>query len=88
VILRSTINLGHALNLKVVAEGVEIAASWEALGHFGCDLVQGYFVSKPLPAADFMAWANSRQIDAPRAAAPGAPDTQPVPALDRRISAG
>jgi diguanylate cyclase len=88
VILRSTINLGHALNLKVVAEGVEIAASWEALGHFGCDLVQGYFVSKPLPAADFAAWVNSRRADAPRAAASPAPDSQPVPLLDRRISAG
>jgi diguanylate cyclase len=84
VILRSTINLGHALNLKVVAEGVEIAASWEALGQFGCDLVQGYFVSKPLPAAEFIAWANSRRVDPP-SSAPA--DTQ-VPVLDRRILAG
>jgi len=88
VIVRSTINLGHALNLKVVAEGVEIAASWEALRYFGCDLVQGYFVSKPLSAADFIAWMNTRRFDPLGISVPRVPDTQPVSVLDRRISAG
>jgi diguanylate cyclase len=60
VIVRSTINLGHALNLKVVAEGVEIPYSWDVLERLGCDLVQGYFVAKPMPAAEFSAWARSR----------------------------
>jgi diguanylate cyclase (GGDEF)-like protein len=60
VIVRSTINLGHALNLKVVAEGVEAASSWEALGRLGCDLIQGYFVSKPLPTAQFTEWMAAR----------------------------
>jgi diguanylate cyclase len=60
VIVRSTIGLGHALNLKVVAEGVEIAASWEMLRRLGCDLIQGYFVSKPLPAREFTAWLAAR----------------------------
>jgi diguanylate cyclase (GGDEF)-like protein len=60
VILRSTIELGHALNLKVVAEGVETAAGWQALDRFGCDLVQGYYISKPLPAAAFSAWLAER----------------------------
>jgi diguanylate cyclase (GGDEF)-like protein len=60
VIVRSTINLGHALNLKVVAEGVEAASSWEALGRLGCDLIQGYFVSKPLPTRQFTAWMTAR----------------------------
>jgi diguanylate cyclase (GGDEF)-like protein len=59
VIVRSTINLGHALNLKVVAEGVEAASSWEALGRLGCDLIQGYFVSKPLPTEQFTAWMTA-----------------------------
>jgi EAL domain-containing protein (putative c-di-GMP-specific phosphodiesterase class I) len=58
VIVRSTINLGHALGLKVVAEGVEVAASFEALARFGCDSVQGYFVSKPMPAIEFVRWLN------------------------------
>ena len=60
VIVRSTISLGHALDLKVVAEGVEVAASWDALDRLGCDLVQGYFVAKPMPAGDFSAWVGSR----------------------------
>ncbi|HMK86635.1 MAG TPA: EAL domain-containing protein [Steroidobacteraceae bacterium] len=60
VIVRSTINLGHAMNLKVVAEGVEQASSWALLGRLGCDMIQGYFVSKPLPAAEFTAWMAAR----------------------------
>ncbi len=56
VIVRSTINLGHALHLKVVAEGVEMASSWETLDRLGCDLIQGYFISKPLPIQEFIAW--------------------------------
>ena len=60
LIVRSTINLGHAMNLKVVAEGVELASSWDALGRLGCDLIQGYFVSKPLPIREFTAWMRAR----------------------------
>jgi len=69
VIVSSTINLGHALNLKVVAEGVEEAASWTLLGRLGCDLVQGYFVSKPLPAQEFIDWTKARIASHGRAAA-------------------
>jgi len=61
VIVRSTINLGHALELKVVAEGVEEASSWNTLKRLGCDLIQGYFVSKPLPVSEFTAWALARR---------------------------
>jgi len=63
VIVRSTIALGHALNLKVVAEGVEGASSWEMLRRLGCDLIQGYFISKPLPTREFTAWVATRTID-------------------------
>ena len=59
VIVRSTINLGHALNLKVVAEGVEGAASVQMLAHLGCDLIQGYFISRPLPTPQFTAWMTA-----------------------------
>ena len=75
VIVRSTINLGHALHLKVVAEGVEDATSWSALGRLGCDLIQGYFVSKPLPAKEFTDWMTARNSSAAAAAAaPAAPE--------------
>jgi diguanylate cyclase (GGDEF)-like protein len=62
LIVRSTINLGHAMNLKVVAEGVEVASSWDALGRLGCDLIQGYFVSKPLSTREFTAWMQARAV--------------------------
>jgi diguanylate cyclase (GGDEF)-like protein len=73
VIVRSTINLGHALNLKVVAEGVEATSSWDALGRLGCDLIQGYFVSKPLPAREFTAWMKTRATQR-RASSPAGAD--------------
>ena len=53
-------NLGHAMNLKVVAEGVEVSSSWDTLGRLGCDLIQGYFVSKPLSPREFTAWMQAR----------------------------
>lgn len=59
LIVRSTINLGHAMNLKVVAEGVEVISSWDALGRLGCDLIQGYLISKPLPVQEFTAWIKA-----------------------------
>jgi EAL domain-containing protein (putative c-di-GMP-specific phosphodiesterase class I) len=48
------------MNLKVVAEGVELISSWDALGRLGCDLIQGYFISKPLPVEEFAAWMRAR----------------------------
>jgi diguanylate cyclase (GGDEF)-like protein/PAS domain S-box-containing protein len=56
VIVRSTIDLAHNLGLVVVAEGVESADTWTRLGDLGCDLVQGYHLCRPLPAADLTAW--------------------------------
>jgi diguanylate cyclase (GGDEF)-like protein len=55
-IVRSTIGMGHNLGLKIVAEGVEDAAGLQALKDEGCDQVQGYFVSRPLPAAELEQW--------------------------------
>jgi EAL domain-containing protein (putative c-di-GMP-specific phosphodiesterase class I) len=61
VIVRSTIDLGHNMGLKVVAEGVETEAVMLQLGALKCDLVQGYHVSRPLPAAQFSAWLSQWQ---------------------------
>ena len=55
-IVVSTISLGHALQMKVVAEGVETAAQYRELSALGCDIAQGYLVSKPLPLAEFNRW--------------------------------
>ena len=50
VIVSSTIALSHNLGLAVVAEGVETGAAWETLARLGCDVVQGYYLSRPVPA--------------------------------------
>lgn len=55
-IVRSTIDLGHNMGLKVVAEGIETMAAWELLAGMGCDQGQGYFISKPMPADQFIVW--------------------------------
>ena len=50
-IVRATINLGHEMGLRVVAEGIEDVGTLEILGRLGCDLAQGYFISRPTPPA-------------------------------------
>ena len=59
VIVRSVVELGHNLGLTVVAEGVETAEALVELTAFGCDLAQGYYFSRPLPAEEFDAWRDS-----------------------------
>jgi EAL domain-containing protein (putative c-di-GMP-specific phosphodiesterase class I) len=58
-IVRATIELGHNLGLCVIAEGVEDQMTWDALAALGCDLVQGYLISRPLPAAALQQWFGS-----------------------------
>lgn len=60
VIVRSTIDMSHALGLKVVAEGVEDGATRDLLKAWGCDTQQGYFFSRPLPADAFEAWLKQQ----------------------------
>jgi diguanylate cyclase (GGDEF)-like protein len=62
-IVRSVIDLGHNLGLTVVAEGIETAAALMKLNKLGCDLAQGYFISKPIPAEEFNVWLQ-RRLDA------------------------
>lgn len=63
VIVQSTIDMARHLGFHVVAEGVEDAATWDLLAEHGCDTVQGYYLSMPLPADDLTVWlsANSRK---------------------------
>jgi len=76
-IVRSTIDLGHNLGLKVVAEGVEDLPAWNMLRSLGCDDAQGFFMSRPLDARALAAWirANDGMFEAP-AAAPRAAGTR------------
>ena len=57
-IVSSTVDLAHALGLRVVAEGIEDEATWRRLRAVGCDAAQGYYLSRPLPAAEFEAAAG------------------------------
>jgi EAL domain-containing protein (putative c-di-GMP-specific phosphodiesterase class I)/CHASE2 domain-containing sensor protein len=54
ILVRSTVELAHELGLRVVAEGVEEQATLDFLGAIGCDLAQGYLISKPVPAGDLI----------------------------------
>jgi EAL domain-containing protein (putative c-di-GMP-specific phosphodiesterase class I) len=80
-IVRSTIELGHSLGMKVVAEGVEDLEGWNLLRHLGCDDAQGYYMSPPLPADDLVAWMHAH--DAPGGArdATGTVTAQDTPPL-------
>jgi diguanylate cyclase (GGDEF)-like protein len=60
-IVRSTISLGHDLGLSVVAEGVEDERTAERLRVFGCDLIQGYLVARPLAAGALLTWVSGRK---------------------------
>jgi EAL domain-containing protein (putative c-di-GMP-specific phosphodiesterase class I) len=62
-IVRSTIDLGHNMGLKVVAEGVE---SLEVLGQLRlleCDLVQGFYLSRPLPPEGLLSWLDQWEVE-------------------------
>jgi diguanylate cyclase (GGDEF)-like protein len=60
VIVQSVINLGHNLGMQVVAEGVETLESLEHLRDLGCDSVQGFYLSEPLPPAELLRWLRRR----------------------------
>ena len=57
-ILESSVVLAKKLNMKVVAEGVEDQQDWDLVAEIGCDQVQGYFVSRPLPFAHLVKWLD------------------------------
>ncbi|MEO6204921.1 MAG: bifunctional diguanylate cyclase/phosphodiesterase, partial [Mycobacteriales bacterium] len=59
VIVRSTIELGHNLGLRLVAEGVEDLETWTLLRALGCDVIQGYHLSRPIPPADVQPWIEA-----------------------------
>jgi diguanylate cyclase (GGDEF)-like protein len=65
VIVRSTIELGHNLGLRVVAEGVETQETWSRLAQLGCDTAQGFFISRPLPRIVLVDWLRKRGFEEP-----------------------
>jgi diguanylate cyclase (GGDEF)-like protein len=81
-IVRRTVGLAHALDLTIVAEGVESETSWDALAGWGCDEAQGYFVSQPLEGDRVLEWLYGwwQQIH-------GTPDA-PVPEEPAEVAGG
>jgi diguanylate cyclase (GGDEF)-like protein len=79
VIVDSVIGLGHKLGLNVVAEGVENQAAWQTLANLRCDIAQGYFLSRPLPADKLTDW--TRNFVAP-------PSLYPAPLRTDQITRG
>jgi EAL domain-containing protein (putative c-di-GMP-specific phosphodiesterase class I) len=60
MIVAATVELGRNLGLRVVAEGVEDQATFDALARMRCDTAQGFQVSVPLPAAEMTRWIEER----------------------------
>ncbi|MBT8085114.1 MAG: EAL domain-containing protein, partial [Woeseia sp.] len=64
-IVETIIGLAHRFNMKVVAEGIEDAATLELLKKLGCDIVQGYHIAKPLSEKDYDSWLDARRYAQP-----------------------
>ena len=65
-IVRSTVNMAHSMGMQVVAEGVEDQATWDLLAALKCDIAQGYYLSRPIPAQDLECWLEERKEAAAR----------------------
>ena len=65
-IVRSIVDLAHALGLQAVAEGVESAEAWQQLVDLGCDTAQGWYVSRPMPGEAASQWLRERVLARPR----------------------
>jgi diguanylate cyclase (GGDEF)-like protein len=81
LIARSTVDLGHNLGLRVVAEGVETPEVWSQLEAMGCDIAQGYLISRPLPAEELTRWLTNwanRHTGATGSKRLAAPSAEPV----------
>jgi diguanylate cyclase (GGDEF)-like protein len=79
-IVRSIIDLGRALGLHVVAEGVEDEHTWRQLRALGCDTAQGWFHARPMPAVDLVGWLARYRPPALLQAARSAPVIAAEPA--------
>jgi diguanylate cyclase (GGDEF)-like protein len=65
-LVASIIALAHSLGLRIVAEGVETHVAYTELARLGCDQAQGYYMSRPVPAAELDYWlSNRRAVDQP-----------------------
>jgi len=61
VIVQTTVDMCHSLGYSVVAEGVEDQETCDLLAHIGCDQIQGFLMTRPLPLEQLLTWLNSGQ---------------------------
>lgn len=60
-ILKSSAELGRRLGMKIVAEGVESREDWDCAAGLGCDLIQGYYLARPMPGEQLSGWMQNRE---------------------------
>jgi diguanylate cyclase len=78
-IVRATVELAHNLGLRVVAQGVETADSWERLRALGCDEIQGFLRGRPVSPEDI----DARLLTGPLARSSDAPAGRTIPLVTR-----
>jgi EAL domain-containing protein (putative c-di-GMP-specific phosphodiesterase class I)/TolB-like protein/tetratricopeptide (TPR) repeat protein len=83
-ILRSSIELGHQLGMSITAEGAETLEDWRLLEELGCDVVQGFFCSRPMPGREFRMWLQDWK--APKPATENGESKSSVFAVPEKIS--
>jgi diguanylate cyclase len=62
-IARHTVDLAHALGLRLVAEGIETTDAEQLLADLGCDIGQGFHIARPMSTVDFLGWLGTRAVD-------------------------
>ncbi|HUA49571.1 MAG TPA: bifunctional diguanylate cyclase/phosphodiesterase [Solirubrobacteraceae bacterium] len=86
IVVRSTIELAHNLGLRTVAEGIEDAFTFERLRALGCELAQGFHLSKPLPASGLVSWLDLRSGPAAEGAAASSNPARPSAAAELSVA--
>ncbi len=61
-LVEAVVLIGHSLQLKLVGEGIETQQHFDYLQSLGCDYGQGYFISRPIPVADFISFCQNKKM--------------------------
>lgn len=80
-IVVTLLQMGHNMDLEIVAEGIEDKATLTLLTQLGCNIAQGYFIARPMPVEDFIVWCNEN-----RAKYPTQPLNEQSPPTDQKSS--
>ncbi len=73
LVVRSAVDLAHALGLRVVAEGVEDDTSWDRVQGLGCEVIQGYVLARPATQPDVTVWLSGQTVARPPLQGPSSP---------------